>query len=140
MPAILEAWFPGTEAGHAVADVLFGEVNPGGKLPVTFPRTVGQAPIYYNQKTTGRPPDEKDKYTSKYLDVPWTPLYPFGHGLSYTTFTLQRPQLSRDARSGLAGSLTVSVEVANTGKRPATKSCSSISRTWSRASRGRCRS
>jgi len=88
-PALLEAWFPGTEAGHAIADVLFGTVNPGGKLPMSFPRTVGQAPIYYNQKPTGRPPKESDKYTSKYLDVPWTPLYPFGHGLSYTRFELR---------------------------------------------------
>lgn len=115
-PAILEAWFPGTEAGHAVADVLFGRVNPGGKLPVTFPRHVGQAPIYYNHKSTGRPPDSKDKYTSKYLDVHWTPLYPFGHGLSYTQFTLQDLRLGA-ARIGVDGSLTVSVEVANTGKR-----------------------
>lgn len=115
-PAILEAWFPGTEAGHAVADVLFGRVNPGGKLPVTFPRHVGQAPIYYNHKSTGRPPDSKDKYTSKYLDVHWTPLYPFGHGLSYTQFTLQDLRLGA-GRIGVDGSLTVSVEVANTGKR-----------------------
>ena len=115
-PAILEAWFPGTEAGHAVADVLFGRVNPGGKLPVTFPRTAGQAPIYYNHKSTGRPPDPKDKYTSKYLDVHWTPLYPFGHGLSYTQFTIRDLRL-RATQMGPADSLTVSVEVANTGKR-----------------------
>lgn len=115
-PAILEAWFPGTEAGHAVADVVFGRVNPGGKLPVTFPRHVGQAPIYYNHKSTGRPPDPKDKYTSKYLDVHWTPLYPFGHGLSYTHFTIQDLRLSA-TRVGADGSVTVSVEVANTGKR-----------------------
>ncbi|MGH9902650.1 MAG: glycoside hydrolase family 3 C-terminal domain-containing protein, partial [Pyrinomonadaceae bacterium] len=87
-PAILEAWFAGTQAGHAVADVLFGDVNPGGKLPVTFPRNVGQAPVYYNHKSTGRPPTG-EKYTSKYLDVPVTPLYPFGHGLSYTQFQLR---------------------------------------------------
>ncbi|HJR59210.1 MAG TPA: beta-glucosidase BglX [Vicinamibacterales bacterium] len=115
-PAILEAWFPGTEAGHAVADVVFGRVNPGGKLPVTFPRGVGQAPIYYNHKSTGRPPDPKDKYTSKYLDVPWTPLYPFGHGLSYTTFAIDGLRLGA-TRIGPADSLKVSVEVANTGAR-----------------------
>ena len=115
-PAILETWFPGTEAGHAVADVLFGHVNPGGKLPVTFPRNVGQAPIYYNHKSTGRPPDPKEKYTSKYLDVPWTPLYPFGHGLSYTQFAIQDLRMA-STTIGPADSLTVSVEVANTGKR-----------------------
>ncbi len=115
-PAILEAWFPGTEAGHAVADVLFGKVNPGGKLPVTFPRTVGQVPIYYSQKNTGRPPAEADKYTSKYLDAPWTPLYPFGHGLSYTTFGLSNFQLSANTIPA-SDTLTVSVDVENTGKR-----------------------
>jgi beta-glucosidase len=115
-PAILEAWFPGTEAGHAVADVLFGKVNPGGKLPVTFPRTVGQVPIYYSQKNTGRPPAEADKYTSKYLDSPWTPLYPFGHGLSYTTFELSNFRLSANTISP-SDTPTVSVDVENTGKR-----------------------
>ena len=115
-PAILEAWFPGTEAGHAVADVLFGKVNPGGKLPVTFPRTVGQVPIYYNHLRTGRPPDEKEKYSSKYLDAPWTPLYPFGHGLSYTTFRLSDLQLSAPTVRP-DGSATVSVTVTNTGTR-----------------------
>jgi len=115
-PAILETWFAGTQAGNAVADVLFGDVNPGGKLPVTFPRNVGQIPIYYSYKTTGRPPDPNNKYTSKYLDVPVTPLYPFGHGLSYTQFRLSNLQLS--ARSIPAtGQLTASVEVENTGRR-----------------------
>lgn len=116
VPAILETWFAGTQTGHAIADVLFGDVNPGGKLPVTFPRSVGQVPLYYNHKTTGRPPDVKNKYTSKYLDVPWTPLFPFGYGLSYTKFKFTAPQLSA-RRIGTNNSLTVSVEVENTGKR-----------------------
>ncbi|MPY86293.1 MAG: glycosyl hydrolase [Luteitalea sp.] len=115
--AILEAWFPGTEGGHAVADVLFGKVNPGGKLPVTFPRNVGQVPIHYDYKRTGRPPSASDKYTSKYLDVPWTPLFPFGHGLSYTTFELRDLQVSA-SRIAADGTLTVSAEVANVGRRP----------------------
>jgi beta-glucosidase len=115
-PAILEAWFPGTEAGHAVADVLFGKVNPGGKLPVTFPRSSGQAPIYHSYKTTGRPPNEKDKYTSKYLDVPWTPLYPFGHGLSYTQFRISEARLSAPSIRP-DGSVTLTVMVENAGSR-----------------------
>lgn len=114
--AILETWFAGTEGGNAIADVLFGDVNPGGKLPLTFPRTVGQAPIYYNRKNTGRPPDANNKYTSKYLDVPWTPLYPFGHGLSYTQFRLTNLQLSAQSIRPDA-SLTATVEVENTGRR-----------------------
>ena len=114
-PAILEAWFPGTEAGNGIADVLFGEVNPGGKLPVTFPRTVGQVPIYYAHKSTGRPPTTQ-KYTSKYLDSPVTPLYPFGYGLSYTTFRLSDLRLSApDIKAN--GRLTVGVNVENTGTR-----------------------
>ncbi|MDX6528974.1 MAG: beta-glucosidase [Blastocatellia bacterium] len=115
-PAILETWFGGTQAGNAIADVLFGDVNPGGKLPVTFPRTVGQEPLYYNHKSTGRPADAKNKYSSKYLDVPWTPLFPFGYGLSYTQFQLSNLRLSqRSIRPD--GRVTVSVEVTNTGKR-----------------------
>jgi beta-glucosidase len=116
VPAILETWFAGTEAGRAIADVLFGDVNPGGKLAVTFPRAVGQIPIYYNHKNTGRPFDAKDKYTSKYLDLPVTPLYPFGHGLSYTRFTLTNLQLSaRTIRPD--ETVTVSVELHNVGNR-----------------------
>ena len=103
-PAILETWFAGTQAGNAIADVLFGDVNPGGKLPVTFPRSVGQIPLYYNYKNTGRPPNPKEKYTSKYLDVPVTPLFPFGFGLSYTQFRLTNLQLSaRSIRPEWAG-------------------------------------
>lgn len=114
-PAILETWFAGTQAGNAIADVLFGDVNPGGKLPVTFPRAVGQIPLYYNHKNTGRPPDANNKYTSKYLDVDWTPLFPFGYGLSYTQFKITNLQLSAQ-RIPLNGKLTVSIDVENTGK------------------------
>ncbi len=115
-PAILETWFGGTQAGNAIADVLFGDVNPGGKLPVTFPRTIGQIPIYYNHKNTGRPPDAGNKYSSKYLDAPWTPLFPFGYGLSYTQFEITNLQLSSQ-HIPLAGKVTVRVDVRNTGKR-----------------------
>jgi len=114
-PAILEAWFPGTQGGNAVADVLFGDTNPGGKLPVTFPRNAGQQPLYYNYFTTGRP-QSNEKYTSKYLDVPNTPLFPFGHGLSYTTFRLSNLALSAP-RISPTGSINVSVDVENTGQR-----------------------
>ena len=115
-PAILETWFAGTQAGNAIADVLFGDANPGGKLPVTFPRSVGQEPLYYNHMNTGRPPDANNKYTSKYLDVPWTPLFPFGYGLSYTQFRISDLQLSAP-RIRPDGPLTMSVAVENTGKR-----------------------
>ncbi|MGW7070631.1 glycoside hydrolase family 3 N-terminal domain-containing protein [Streptomyces sp. NPDC054855] len=120
-PAVLEAWHPGLEAGHAIADVLFGEVNPGGKLPVSFPRTVGQIPVHYNHESTGRPYNADNKYTSKYLDLPPTPQFAFGHGLSYTSFELGEPKLSRDrvpARALRAGdTLEISVGVRNTGDR-----------------------
>jgi beta-glucosidase len=113
VPAILETWFLGVEHGTATADVLFGEVNPGGKLPATFPRVTGQVPIYHAHRNTGRPPSP-DKFTSKYLDVPWTPLYPFGHGLSYTTFRYGEPRLSATMmRPG--DSIRVDVDVTNAG-------------------------
>jgi beta-glucosidase len=115
-PAILEAWMGGSEAGNAIADVLFGDTNPGGKLPVTFPRTVGQVPIYYNHMNTGRPPEANNRYTSKYLDVPWTPLFPFGYGLSYTQFKITNLQLSAQ-RMPANGKLMVSVGVENVGRR-----------------------
>ncbi len=115
-PAILETWFAGTEAGNAIADVLFGDVNPGGKLPITFPRSVGQIPIYYNALPTGRPFDASNKYSSKYLDIPNTPLYPFGYGLSYTTFSLSNMRLSSTTLPA-SGTLNVSVDVTNTGSR-----------------------
>ena len=114
--ALLEAWFPGTMGGYAVADVLFGDVNPSGKLPVTFPRNLGQVPIYYYAKNTGRPYVHPEaKYESRYLDVPNEPLYAFGHGLSYTTFTYSPIRLSTGSFSG-NGSLKASVTVTNSGK------------------------
>jgi beta-glucosidase len=116
-PAILEAWFPGVEAGNAVADVLFGKVNPGGKLPVSFPRVLGQIPIYYNHEPTGRPCDPTFKWNSRYRDLAaCDPLYSFGFGLSYTKFTVTNLRLSRPSVSK-HGSVTASVDVANTGAR-----------------------
>ena len=108
VPAIVEAWYPGIEAGNAVAGVLFGEVNPSGKLTATFPRAVGQEPLFYNQLPTGRPADDidlthpptgQDKYFSRYIDETNAPLYSFGHGLSYTTFTYSQLKLSQDSIS-----------------------------------------
>jgi beta-glucosidase len=116
-PALLEAWFPGTEGGNAVADVLFGKVDPGGKLPMSFPRDVGQIPVYYNQLPTGRPYDPNNKYTSRYLDVPNTPQYPFGFGLSYTTFALSNLHLSASSMAR-TGTLAVTADITNTGTRP----------------------
>lgn len=115
-PAILETWFGGSQAGNAIADVLFGKINPGGKLPVTFPRSVGQVPLYYNHKSTGRPPVAADKYSSKYIDGPWTPLYPFGYGLSYTRFKISnlRPSATRLRPNG---NVSVKVDLENTGSR-----------------------
>jgi beta-glucosidase len=117
-PAILEAWFPGVEAGNAVADVLYGKVNPGGKLPVSFPRNVGQVPIYYNHKPTGRPCDIGSKYNSRHRDIlSCGPLYEFGYGLSYTTFSISPAQLSSTVMDARRGSVTVSATVTNTGAR-----------------------
>jgi beta-glucosidase len=113
-PALLEAWYPGTEGGDAVADLLFGKVNPSGKLPMSFPRDVGQIPISYNELPTGRPADPTNKFTSKYLDVENTPQYAFGYGLSYTTFTVGAPSLSSSSVSP-NGQLRVTVPVDNTG-------------------------
>jgi beta-glucosidase len=111
---ILETWFSGTMAGDAIVDVLFGKYNPSGKLTVTFPRNVGQVPIYYASKNTGRPFDQNQKYTSKYLDVPNTPLYPFGHGLSYATFSYGDVQLNKSSISP-AEVVNASITVTNTG-------------------------
>jgi beta-glucosidase len=116
-PAILEAWFPGVQAGNAVADVLFGKVNPGGKLPVSFPVNLGQVPIYYNHEPTGRPCDVTQKYDSRYRDLnTCDPLYPFGYGLSYTTFSITNLRLS-SATVSARGRVTASVDVTNTGSR-----------------------
>ncbi|MEG1545754.1 MAG: beta-glucosidase BglX [Bacteroides sp.] len=112
--AMIECWYPGTEGGNAIADVLFGHYNPSGKLTMTFPRNVGQIPIYYNMKPTGRPIDGEQKYTSRYLDVPNTPLFPFGFGLSYTTFSYSQPIVNSTTLTN-SSPLTVSVTVTNTG-------------------------
>jgi len=117
VPAILEAWLPGSRAGQAIADVLFGDYNPSGKLPVSFPRHAGQLPLYYNHKNTGRPGPQEMVFWSHYSDAPNTPLYPFGYGLSYTTFQYSEIRLSAE-KLRLGGELGVSVTVKNTGKRP----------------------
>lgn len=118
VPAILNVWFGGSEAGLAIADVLFGDVNPSGKLSTTFPQNLGQVPIYYNHKNTGRPlPDGQwfQKFRTNYLDVSNDPLYPFGFGLSYTTFSYSDISLSSTSLKGNQ-TLTASVTVTNTGK------------------------
>jgi beta-glucosidase len=116
--AMLETWFAGTEGGNAIADVLFGDYNPSGKLPMTFPRSVGQIPLYYNHLNTGRPfdPEHPDKYTSRYFDATNGPLFPFGYGLSYTTFSLSDVAMS-DASMARGGTVRASVTVTNTGSR-----------------------
>ena len=116
--AILETWFGGSQAGNAVADALFGVYNPSGKLTMTFPQSVGQVPIYYNHKSTGRPYNDRplEKYKSRYLDISNEPLYPFGYGLSYTTFSYGKPTVSQ-ASIGPGQGLDVTVTVRNTGDR-----------------------
>ena len=119
LDAILNVWSPGTEGGHAVADILFGKANPSAKLTTTFPRSVGQLPLYYNHKNTGRPhPDTADykKFVSCYIDEINAPLYPFGYGLSYTTFAYSDLRLSA-SEMPVSGSVTASVTVTNTGER-----------------------
>ncbi|QIW10182.1 beta-glucosidase BglX [Francisella sp. LA112445] len=120
VPAILDVWFPGSEAGLSIADVLFGKVNPSGKLTASFPRDVGQIPIYYSHKNTGRPLTNKDscrfeKYHSNYMDVCNSPLYPFGYGLSYTTFDISKPVQNKEIiKKG--DKLIIKVNITNTGK------------------------
>ncbi len=118
VPSILNVWFGGSEAGYAIGDVLFGNVNPGGKLVATFPRHVGQIPLYYNHLNTGRPASDRgfEKFRSNYLDEKNAPLYPFGYGLSYTTFSYSDIELSNSTLD-MNGNLTASVTVTNTGSR-----------------------
>ena len=137
VPAIMEAWFPGTEAGNAIANLLYGDVVPSGKLPMSFPRAVGQEPLYYNQFPTGRPPVGIDlahsgggdsRFVSRYVDVPNDALFPFGFGLSYTQFSYENVAVSRHAvpiaeanRSGASNLVTVTATVKNTGSREGTE-------------------
>ena len=114
-PAILEAWHPGTEGGNAIADVLYGDATPGGKLPLTWPRSAGQIPIYYAHHLTQEPDTDK-AFTSRYWDIPSSPLYPFGYGLSYSTFKFSNLQVSKP-EAKLGESVEVSVDVENTGRR-----------------------
>jgi len=116
--AVLYAWQPGVEGGHAIADLLFGKVNPSGKLPISFPRTVGQVPVYYSRKNTGRPA-EPGSFTVGYIDLPITPLYPFGYGRSYTSFDytemlVETPRVSLDGRAVFSAEITNSGPVAGT--------------------------
>jgi beta-glucosidase len=113
VPAILETWYSGTDGGDAVADVLFGDVNPGGKLPVSWPRAAGQEPLYYNHNLTHEPED-RPTFTSRYWDLSSKPLYPFGYGLSYTTFKFGNLKLSKDHIGG-GEAAEVMVDVTNTG-------------------------
>ena len=113
--AILEAWFPGVEGGNAVADVVFGDINPSGRLPLSFPRAVGQVPIYYSHLNTGRPPGVDPRYQTGYVDLPSPPLYPFGYGLSYSKFLYRN--LHADTQLGTQGKMQVSIEITNTGTR-----------------------
>lgn len=117
VPALVETWLLGSQSGHAIADVLFGDFNPSGKLPVSFPRHVGQMPLYYAHKNTGRPGPQDVVTWSHFTDVPNDALFPFGFGLGYTTFAYADPRLSA-AEIGEAGRLQVSVSVTNTGSRP----------------------
>ncbi len=118
LPAIVEAWQLGTQSGRAIAQVLYGDYNPSGKLPMTFPRNVGQLPIYYNYKSTGRPDPEKDNgvvFWSHYSDEKHTPLYPFGYGLSYSKFEYSNLKLNKTTFSN-GGRIVVSVDITNNSK------------------------
>jgi len=137
IPAIMEVWFPGTEAGHAIANVLFGDVSPSGKLPMSFPRAVGQEPLYYNQFPTGRPPvgidlskppTGEERFLSRYIDIPNSALFPFGYGLSYSNFSYRDVKVSKTSIplsqvlvNRKAPLLEATATVTNTGKRMATE-------------------
>ena len=116
VPAILEAWHPGAEGGNAIADLLWGDATPMGKLPITWPRSSGQIPIYYARNLT-QEPESKPGFKSRYWDIPTSPLYPFGYGLSYTTFSYSNLRVSK-ATAKLGESVEVTVDVENTGRRP----------------------
>ncbi|MGQ0619824.1 MAG: glycoside hydrolase family 3 N-terminal domain-containing protein [Panacagrimonas sp.] len=118
--ALLAAWFLGCEAGNAIADVLTGRVSPGGRTPITWPRALGQVPIFFGQRPSGRPMNPADFFTSKYLDVPNEPLYPFGHGLSYGRFTLANLRVTPDSVTE-TDEIGVNVDVTNEGERTATE-------------------
>jgi beta-glucosidase len=118
VPAIIQAWYLGVEAGHAIADVIFGEVSPSGRLPLSWPRSVGQIPVYYNHKNTGRP-SSPDRWHTGYLDLSREPLFPFGYGLSYTSFHYS--DLRSDARPAADGKIGVSAEIENRGTRAGTE-------------------
>jgi len=113
--SVLQVWHAGIEAGNAIADVLYGDVNPSGKLSMSFPYSVGQIPVYYSQKTTGRPMDPSNKFSTKYLDIPNEPLFPFGYGLSYSKFNYGDLKIS-SAKMNSTGSITASVTLTNAGQ------------------------
>ena len=118
VPAILNVWFGGSEASYAIADVLFGDVNPSGKLTMTFPKNVGQIPLFYSHKNTGRPLAKGhwfEKFRSNYLDIDNEPLYPFGYGLSYTTFEYSDVKLDKTSMN-INGEITATVTLTNTGR------------------------
>ena len=129
IPAILNTWFLGTQTGNAIAEVLFGNHNPSGKLPVTYPAEAGQAPYYYYHKNTGRPMDPNQKYTSKYIDAPNSPLYPFGFGLSYTTFEYNNLQIDKETISKF-DTLSIYIDVTNTGNFEGDEVVQLYTRTW----------
>jgi beta-glucosidase len=116
--ALLAAWFPGCEAGHAICDVLSGRVSPSGRTPISWPRALGQVPIYFGQRPSGRPMDAKDHFTSRYLDVPNDPLYPFGHGLGYGRITYANLRMTTDTARE-RDVVEISVDVSNEGQHEA---------------------